>query len=177
MKYDAIILGSGLGGLECAFILAKSGMRVCVVEKNAALGGCLQSFRRGKDEFDTGFHYVGALGKGQILERIFSHFGLMDLPWHQLDTDGFDQVIFKGRSYLLENGYDRFARSLYAIFPESQKELEDYSAFLEKVGNGIADPILKGSGGFEDINTLFEKSAYKYLCQRVTDTILRNVLS
>ena len=177
MKYDAIILGSGLGGLECAFILAKSGMRVCVVEKNAALGGCLQSFRRGKDEFDTGFHYVGALGKGQILERIFSHFGLMDLPWHQLDTDGFDQVIFKGRSYLLENGYDRFARSLYAIFPESQKELEDYSAFLEKVGNGIADPILKGSGGFEDINTLFEKSAYKYLCQSVTDPILRNVLS
>ena len=70
MRFDAVILGSGLGGLQCAYILAKNGMKVCVVEKNAALGGCLQSFRRGNDEFDTGFHYVGALGKGQILERI-----------------------------------------------------------------------------------------------------------
>lgn len=177
MKYDVIILGSGLGGLECAFILAKCGMNVCVVEKNAALGGCLQSFRRGKEEFDTGFHYVGALGKGQILERIFSHLGLMDLPWHQLDTEGFDQVYFKDKDILLENGYGRFARSLSAIFPESQKELEDYSAFLEKVGNGIADPILKGSHGFSSINSLFEKSAYGHLCQSISDPLLRNILS
>ncbi|MBR5398357.1 MAG: NAD(P)/FAD-dependent oxidoreductase [Bacteroidales bacterium] len=177
MKYDAIILGSGLGGLECAFILAKCGMNVCVVEKNAALGGCLQSFRRGKDEFDTGFHYVGALGKGQILERIFSHFGLMDLPWHQLDTEGFDQVLFQDRSYLLENGYGQFADSLSAIFPESRAELESYSAFLEKVGKGIADPILKGSGGFDSLNTLFEKSAYGYLCRSISNPLLRNILS
>lgn len=178
MKYDAIILGSGLGGLECAFILAKSGMKVCVLEKNAALGGCLQSFRRGKDEFDTGFHYVGALGKGQILERIFSHLGLMDLPWHQLDTDGFDQVLFKDKSYLLVNGYGQFAKSLSAIFPESRPELERYSSFLEKVGKGIADPILKGSGGgFDSLNALFEKSACGYLYSSISNPLLRNVLS
>ena len=177
MKYDAIILGSGLGGLECAFILAKCGMNVCVLEKNATLGGCLQSFRRGKDEYDTGFHYVGALGKGQILERIFGHLGLMDLPWHQLDEEGFDQVIFKDKNYLLANGYSQFASSLSAIFPESRKELENYSSFLENVGKGIADPILKGSGGFDSLNTLFEKSAYGYLCQSIESPLLRNILS
>ena len=177
MKYDAIILGSGLGGLECAFILAKSGMNVCVLEKNAALGGCLQSFRRGNDEYDTGFHYVGALGKGQILERIFSHLGLMDLPWHRLDKDGFDQVIFKDRSYLLANGYNQFARSLSAIFPECGAELENYVSFLEKVGKGIAEPILRESGGFDSLNELFEKSAYAYLCQNIGNPLLRNILS
>lgn len=177
MKYDAIILGSGLGGLESAFILAKSGMNVCVLEKNAALGGCLQSFRRGNDEYDTGFHYVGALGKGQILERIFSHLGLMDLPWHRLDEDGFDQVIFKDRSYLLANGYSRFARSLSAIFPECGAELENYVSFLEKVGKGIAEPILRESGGFDSLNELFEKSAYAYLCQNIGNPLLRNILS
>ena len=177
MKYDAIILGSGLGGLECAFILAKSGMNVCVLEKNAALGGCLQSFRRGNDEYDTGFHYVGALGKGQILERIFTHLGLMDLPWHRLDEDGFDQVIFKDRSYLLANGYSRFARSLSAIFPGCGAELENYVSFLEKVGKGIAEPILRESGGFDSLNELFEKSAYAYLCQNIGNPLLRNILS
>ena len=177
MKYDAIILGSGLGGLECAFILAKSGMNVCVLEKNAALGGCLQSFRRGNDEYDTGFHYVGALGKGQILERIFSHLGLMDLPWHRLDEDGFDQVIFKDRSYLLANGYSRFARSLSAFFPGCGAELENYVSFLEKVGKGIAEPILRESGGFDSLNELFEKNAYEYLCQNIGNPLLRNILS
>ena len=58
MKFDAVILGSGLGGLQCAYILAKSGKKVCVVEKNIVPGGCLQSFRRKGEVFDTGFHYV-----------------------------------------------------------------------------------------------------------------------
>ena len=46
MIYDAVILGSGLGGLQCAYILAKNGMSVCVLEKNANSGGCLASFKR-----------------------------------------------------------------------------------------------------------------------------------
>jgi all-trans-retinol 13,14-reductase len=177
MKYDVVILGSGLGGLECAFILAKCGMNVCVLEKNAVLGGCLQTFRRGKDEFDTGFHYVGALGKGQILERIFRHLGLMELPWHQLDTECFDQILLKGRTYPLANGYKQFAQSLSAIFPENRMELENYSSFLENVGKGIADPIYKESGGYDSINSLFEKSAYGYLCRSISDPLLRNILS
>lgn len=32
-KYDIIIIGSGLGGLECGAILSKEGFNVCVVEK------------------------------------------------------------------------------------------------------------------------------------------------
>ena len=109
MTFDAVILGSGLGGLQCAYILAKNGKKVCVVEKNGVPGGCLQSFRRGGKEFDTGFHYVGALGRGQILEKLFRYFGLMELPWHQLDTDGFDEIVLKGKSYILPNGYEGFA--------------------------------------------------------------------
>ena len=47
-KYDIIIIGSGLGGLECGAILSKEGYNVCVLEKNELFGGC---FRRiaGKD--------------------------------------------------------------------------------------------------------------------------------
>lgn len=32
-KYDIIIIGSGLGGLECGAILSKEGYHVCVLEK------------------------------------------------------------------------------------------------------------------------------------------------
>ena len=45
MKYDIVIIGSGLGGLQCAYILSQEGYKVCVVEKNRIMGGCLQTFR------------------------------------------------------------------------------------------------------------------------------------
>ena len=45
-RYDVVIIGSGMGGLACGTILSKEGMKVCVVEKNRTIGGCLQSCRR-----------------------------------------------------------------------------------------------------------------------------------
>ena len=41
MKYDAVIIGSGLGGLECAHILSKAGMSVLLLERGTQAGGCL----------------------------------------------------------------------------------------------------------------------------------------
>ena len=61
---EAVIIGSGLGGLECGLLLARSGYRVTVLEKGRQAGGCLQTFVRGGRRFDTGFHYVGGLGPG-----------------------------------------------------------------------------------------------------------------
>jgi len=47
-RYDAVIIGSGMGGLCTAFIMAKEGMKVCVLEKNRQIGGSLQIFSRDK---------------------------------------------------------------------------------------------------------------------------------
>ena len=54
--YDYVIIGSGLGGLISAVILAKEGKKVCVLEKNNQYGGNLQTFVREKVIFDTGVH-------------------------------------------------------------------------------------------------------------------------
>ena len=45
MNKTAIIIGGGLGGLFTGAILAKEGLRVTVLEKNATAGGGLQTFR------------------------------------------------------------------------------------------------------------------------------------
>lgn len=175
-QYDAVIIGSGLGGLECAYLLAKHGMKVCVLEKNHAIGGCLQSFRRGDREFDTGFHYVGSLGDGEILERIFRELGLMGLPWHKLDADGFDEVVFEDRSYKLANGYENFAERMSSYFPDSAREIYEYSGFLKKVGERIADPIFSGPG-IENTNTLFLQNSYDFLDRTLSDKRLVGVVS
>lgn len=176
MKYDVIIIGAGLGGLQCGYILAKKGLNICVLEKEHVLGGCLQSFKRAGNEFDTGFHYVGGLSEGQPLNVLFSYFGLMDLPWHQLDNDAFDEVVIGGKSYFFANGYEQFAERLTEYFPSQRENLRTYTNFLQKVGNGIADSFKpKGDALFSQ--SLFARSAYEYLNETITDPLLRNVLS
>ena len=66
MNKTAIIIGAGLGGLFTGAILAKEGLRVTVLEKNATAGGGLQTFRRFGEEFDTGMHVIGVCNQVEI---------------------------------------------------------------------------------------------------------------
>ena len=61
MKYDIIVIGSGLGGLECAHLLSQLGYSVLVLEREVQPGGCMQSYKRRGFSFDTGLHYCGGL--------------------------------------------------------------------------------------------------------------------
>ncbi|MDR2916696.1 MAG: NAD(P)/FAD-dependent oxidoreductase [Tannerella sp.] len=176
-KYDVVIIGSGLGGLQCGYILSKHGLNVCVLEKNGQPGGCMQTFRRGKHTFDTGFHYIGGLDEGQPLHRLFDYFGLMDLPWLRMDENGFDEVIINDKSYLFANGYERFTETLAGHFPHQRENLKKYAAFLRNVSDNIFGSFERKED--DDIygTSLFAKSAYDYLTSTIDDPLLRNVLS
>ncbi len=134
--YDAVIIGSGLGGLTSAYILAKEGMSVCVLEKNRQIGGTLQIFSRDKSIFDTGVHYIGGLDKGQNLYRYFKYFGLMDvLKLHKLDENGFDVISFRGDNnhYPHAQGYDNFVEQLAKFFPKERENLKLYVNKIREV--------------------------------------------
>jgi all-trans-retinol 13,14-reductase len=60
--WDAVVIGSGMGGLSCAAALAKTGHRVAVVEQHSVAGGLTQTFRRGGFRWDVGVHYLGEVG-------------------------------------------------------------------------------------------------------------------
>lgn len=175
-KGSVIIIGAGLGGLECGYILAKNGMKVTVLEREAQVGGCLQTFRRGAALFDTGFHYVGALKEGESLHTLFSYFDLMNLPWKQLDEDCFDEVVIGDETFAFANGHDRFYERMAARFPREREGLKKYVAFLKQVGDHIFDSFdLQNDGTFT--NSLFARSAYEFLNETIHDPLLRKVLS
>ena len=169
MRYEVVIIGSGFGGLVCAHLLAKAGKRVLVLERQLQPGGCIQSYQRKGQAFDTGLHYVGGLGEGQTLNRIFSHLGLMRLPWHRLDPDGFDQVTIGDETFAFAEGYDRFVDTLATRFPLERKALQQYVQMLQE-----SEAVTFGSN---DAYRLFGVSAYDYLTRTFNDPLLINVLS
>lgn len=135
-KYDAVIIGSGMGGLCSAYILAREGMKVCVLEKNRQIGGSLQIYSRDKTVFETGVHYIGGLDEGQNLNSYFKYFELMkDLKLHKLDEDGFDIISFKGddKKYPHAQGYDNFIERLAEIFPHEREALKLYISKVKEV--------------------------------------------
>ena len=98
---EALVIGSGLGGLLSGAILSRAGYRVTVLEKAAQPGGCLQTFTREGIRFDTGFHSVAGLEEGGPLERIFRPLGLMDLPWERVEEA--DEIVLDGVSHRLSD--------------------------------------------------------------------------
>lgn len=156
---DVLIVGSGLGGLECGALLAKHGLKVLVLERSNQPGGCMQSFRRGGMHYDTGLHYVGGLAPGQAMHKAFEQLGLLDLPWQRMDED-FDHVIIGGRHFTFRQGYEAFVEGLAKDFPHQREALQ---SFVHRLQSITADDM--------------DVCAYDYLRQTFSDELLLNVVS
>ena len=174
MKYDVIIIGSGLGGLECAHILSKAGKRVLVLEKEAQPGGCVQSYRRNGLTFDTGFHYVGGLEEGQSLHAAFNMLGLTALPWKKLD-DAFDRILIGEEEFSFMQGYESFRENLQLYFPHEQEALQQYVQLLKQTEQTQLE-LLNPESASAPL-ALFETGAWQYLTQTFHNSMLVNVLS
>lgn len=174
---DVVIVGSGLGGLQCGLILAKHGMKVVILERQLQPGGCIQSFRRQGELLDTGMHYVGGIGMGGSLYEPFRYLGLMDLPWQHLDPMGFDRVTIGDRTYSYAEGHEAFVETLSRDFPHEREGLRQYSELMRYVGSHIYDAILPRDEVDFFAQSLFASSAYDYLHETFHDELLINVLS
>lgn len=170
-QYDFVIIGSGLGGLECGYILASEGYSVCILEKNHQLGGNLQVFSRDKVVFDTGVHYIGGLDEGQNLNQLFKYFGLMDkVKLIKLDEDKFDVISFEDdpREYYHAQGYDRFQETLIRQFPEEEKAIKEYCLRIQEVCEHFPLYSLKYSTGNYLEDEILSIGIKDYL-ERITD--------
>ncbi len=150
--YDYVIIGSGLGGLACALILAKEGKKVCVLEKNNQYGGSLQTFVRKKHIFDTGVHYIGGLNEGQNLHSLFKYFGLNELKLSQMNNNGFDYISFDDDEieYPHAQGYDNFVEQLSKYFPDERENLKRYIQKVKDICDSFPLYNLDSLGSYQD---------------------------
>lgn len=142
--YDAIVIGSGEGGLTAALALARSGKRVAVFEQHDRPGGYSQSFQLDGYQFSPGVHYVGALGPGKSLRQIYEGLGVAnDLVFLEIDPTGYDRVFAGGDRFDIPAGRDRFKEKLQTTFPSEREGLDRYFDVISKLIDemGWAAPI------------------------------------
>lgn len=178
MKYDIVIIGSGLGGLLCGFILSKEGYHVCILEKNPQLGGCIQTFRRKGMTFNTGLNYTESLDEGQTLYKYFKYFGLIDkLKLRRMDEDGFEHICFDDAEYKFSIGHERFIDTLSESFPGHRSELVTYISKLKEVCRFFPLYTLSKGTPYLFDNEFHKTSASGFISSVISDKRLQNVLA
>ncbi|HSX65911.1 NAD(P)/FAD-dependent oxidoreductase [Nocardioides sp.] len=138
-KFDAVVIGSGLGGSTAAAYLAAAGQRVLLLERYSVLGGSSHVFRRqGKWEFDCGVHFVGDCGPDGHVPALLRGLGLDDrITWLPMDADGFDTIIGPDLELKTPFGWDQYQSNLIDAFPGEARGLRRYVSVMRKLGESF----------------------------------------
>lgn len=131
--YDAIVIGSGIGGLTTAALLAKLGKRVCVLEQHYTAGGYTHSYEREGYEWDVGVHYIGEVHKPwSMIRRVFDVITGGNLDWAPMDAH-YDRIILGDKTYDYVAGRDEFKAEIKRHFPQEAAAIDRYVDLLSEV--------------------------------------------
>ncbi|XP_042326919.1 all-trans-retinol 13,14-reductase-like [Sceloporus undulatus] len=134
---DAIVIGSGIGGLSVAAVLAKAGKRILVLEQHRKAGGCCHTFQEKGFEFDVGIHYVGQMHKNGMLRVIMDQLTNGHLDWVQLE-DPYDIITLGDKDYTLYCGKKAFGEELERQFPEEKEVIKEFIRLSKTVSKHVA---------------------------------------
>lgn len=119
-QFDAIVVGSGIGGLSVASLLAKEGKKVLVLERHYEIGGYTHTFQRKGFTWDVGLHYVGQVHiAGTALNKVFRYISDEQLTWAPLD-ENYDRAVFGTERFNFVRGRDNLKNALKIFFPDAK---------------------------------------------------------
>ncbi|MDJ1016004.1 MAG: NAD(P)/FAD-dependent oxidoreductase [Paracoccaceae bacterium] len=130
--YDAVVIGSGLGGLTAGALLSHAGARVLVLERNASLGGAATTYHRGALTIEASLHETTPPdAPGDPKRELFELLGLED-EIQLIPVPTLHEVRWRGlgEPFQLPHGFDNIEAALGARFPE---ERDNIRALLTQV--------------------------------------------
>ncbi|XP_065662016.1 all-trans-retinol 13,14-reductase isoform X3 [Hydra vulgaris] len=134
-ELDAIVIGSGIGGLSCAALLAKAGKKVLVLEQHDQAGGCCHTFIEKGFEFDVGIHYVGEVEENTLMKIYIDQITEGQLKWAPvndvIDLVEFNQINGERKTHKFLKG-SAWKEELMRNFPNEHDAINKYFDAMKK---------------------------------------------
>ncbi|HEY6249783.1 MAG TPA: NAD(P)/FAD-dependent oxidoreductase [Candidatus Angelobacter sp.] len=130
-SYDVVIIGAGVGGLVCANLLARAGLKVLLIEQHFMVGGYCSTFRRKAYTFDAATHFYPLLGNpATITGSLLAEIGVTT-QWVKMDP--VDSFHFPdGSRFAVPADFDTYLRKLKLEFPEECENIDTFFALVRK---------------------------------------------
>ncbi|NOQ63631.1 MAG: FAD-dependent oxidoreductase [Methyloprofundus sp.] len=131
-QVDIIVIGSGIGGLTSAGLLAKAGKKVLLLEQHDRAGGYAHGFKRKKYYFDAGVHLTSGCGAtgyqgGQLIAKTLDALNVSEQVSF-ISINPFAHISLADISFDLPQSMDAFVLEAGKVFPTEQQGLRDLLA-------------------------------------------------
>jgi all-trans-retinol 13,14-reductase len=145
--FDTIVIGSGMGGLTCASLLAQlRGQRVLVLERHHRLGGFTHRFQRpGGRAWDVGLHYVGKMRPGEPVRALMDLVTGGRVQWNAMPTP-FERYVYPDLSFDQPVGEEAYLESLASRWPDERNGIRKYFSEVSSAARWVGPYLLSHSG-------------------------------
>ena len=133
-NFDLIIIGSGMGGLTVASLMAQlKRQRVLLLERHFRLGGFTHSFTRpGHRAWDVGLHYVGGMAAGEMGRQLFDFVTRRGVRWQKMPSP-FEKFVYPDFTFDVPDDETSYRQALIARYPQERDAIETYFRDLHAV--------------------------------------------
>ncbi|ESA32522.1 nad -binding rossmann-like domain protein [Leptolyngbya sp. Heron Island J] len=146
--YDLILIGSGIGALTVASLMAQlRNKRVLILERHFVAGGFTHTFQRKGFHWDPGLHYVGQMEAGSSVRHLFDLVTNQQVLWQKM-PEPFEKFVYPGLSFDLYGDPQRFQADLIERFPDESQAIRQYFKDLSKAAAALFLDAARNNSAF-----------------------------
>ncbi|MBT9314185.1 phytoene desaturase family protein [Leptothoe spongobia] len=123
-SYDVVVIGSGIGGLVAAGLLARYGRRVLVCESHTLPGGAAHSFKRQGFTFDSGPSFYCGLADPNSCNPLREVINVLGESIQAVTYDPLGHYHFPDKTLAIYGSAERYQASLAQVSPQAAIELK-----------------------------------------------------